>query len=515
MTDAPSRTEPVPSPQHSQPIKHDYTRLDFWIGAAVVYFVFFALNDARLWRPGVVFDSAHNMQIAEAAAWWQGRLDLPERVHDTALKDGRVYSHFPILFTVVAAALWPMFGGVPHWFVVLAIALPVPLLAYRLFHIVGERSGDIDREDPRRGRLILLYLMLLTGLAPIAQAYPNWFTIDWVKLLLLELHVLPLGYALYFLAERVPWRQTLLAVALVCGTSLWPVLDRTIRGGGPYYVNHMLVTIGLLLLLAEVFGRGRMSIGALGLVMMTLARQMTAAFAIPLAWLAFRGSVARRITDGREPIEGACGTGILPVRPRAGGPCHSGVRTRRCIGLVLTGAVVVAVPMVVNALKFGSPTTTGYMLIYEGRDDVFARDARMHGLFSPAFIPRNLYYTNIGLPVRHEITVAGKREVHYRPNDMGTGIWWTTPLLLWLFFDVRRILRDPASRSVLAAAAVVYLGLLFFHATGHVQRGYNRFSLDYLPALMAVIGPGCLRGWRSWISLAMIAWSVVYFTWLN
>ncbi len=496
-----------------------YSKLDFWIGAAVVYFVFFALNDAKLWRPGLVFGGGDNIQIAEAAAWWQGRLDLPERVHDTALKDGRVYSHFPILFTMAAAALWPMFGGVPHWFVVVVVVLPVPLLAYRLFHIVIERDRASAGEDPQKGRLMLLYLLLLAGLAPIAQAHPNWFDIDWVKLLVLELHVLPLGYALYFLAERVPWRQTLLAVALVCGTSLWPVLDRTIRGGGPYFVNHTLVTIGLLLLLAEVFGRGRVSVAGVGLVIMTLTRQMTAAFAIPLVWLAFRRNMASgdgaglgRDAGGERPGPERAAPVSGRHRERAGGsPDAWGIRV---IGLALTGVVVVAIPMVVNTLKFGSPATTGYMLIYEGRNDVFAHDARTHGLFSAAFVSRNLYYANIGLPVRHEITVAGKREVHYRPNDMGTGIWWTTPLLLWLFFDLRRILRDPASRSVLAAAAVVYVGLLFFHATGHVQRGYNRFSLDYLPALMAVIGPGCLRGWRSWVSLGMIAWSVVYFTWL-
>ena len=107
--------------------------------------------------------------------------------------------------------------------------------------------------------------------------------------------------------------------------------------------------------------------------------------------------------------------------------------------------------------------------------------------------------------------MEGEPEYHLRPNFDGTGIWWTTPLLLWLLVELRRILADPAARGLLVAAVLIYAALLFFHATGADQRGYNRFSLDYLPALFAVIVPTCFRGRRRWLSLAMILWSVVYF----
>ena len=58
--------------------------------------------------------------------------------------------------------------------------------------------------------------------------------------------------------------------------------------------------------------------------------------------------------------------------------------------------------------------------------------------------------------------------------------------------------------------AVVGL-LMFWHATGAYQRGYNRYSLDYLPALLALIAPYAIVGWRRWVTLAMIAWSLIYF----
>lgn len=167
-----------------------------------------------------------------------------------------------------------------------------------------------------------------------------------------------------------------------------------------------------------------------------------------------------------------------------------------------------------NTLKFGHPLDAGYLRIYEGRDDRFAMDARSFGLFSPHFVPRNLYHANLGFPTLHRIEMAGRPEYHLRPNYDGTGIWWTTPLLIWLLVDIRRFLADPAARVLLVAALLVYMALLFFHATGADQRGYNRFSLDYLPALFAVIVPACFRGRRRWISLGMICWGVVYFRWL-
>jgi len=389
-----------------------------WLGLLLVYMVVLGLTEARLWRPGTLFVGATNVQIAEAQAWWNGRLDLPERWHDTALHDGKVYSHFPPMFSIIAAGLVPFFQGVPHWFMVL-LALLVPLLAYELFR-----------------RLV-----------------------------------------------RSPWWAAVAAIGYVCGTSLWPVLDWTIRTASPYYVNIMLANIGLLMFLIELSGRKRVWLAGLGLLIATLSRQLSVAFAIPLIWLALR-------RDGAE------------------------LRGRRLATLAVVGVIVAAVPLVANTLKFDHPLRTGYSLIYEGRDDPLAKNAQEFGIFSPAFVVDNLYHTNLGLPNRYVITMAGQKEIHFRPNTACTGIWWTSPLLLWLFVDIRRILSLPAARWLLVAAGLVYVALLFFHATGADQRGCNRFSLDYMPALLAIIVPRCFAGRRRWISLVMIGWSVVYFRWL-
>ncbi len=398
--------------------KRPWWSLEVVLGAVVVYLAVVGLLETKLWRPGTVFDGKTNCQIAEAQAWWDGRFDLPERVWDTALVNERVYSHFPLMFSFLAAGVAPFFQGVPHWVLLLAVG-PIPLLAYGLF---------------------------------------------------------------YRLTRSATW-GAVLALGLVCGTSLWPVLNVALRGASPYYVNHALGTLGLLIFLIEFCGRRRVGVAGLGLIVATLSRQLTVAFAIPLIWLAVQGRDARQ-------------------------------RRRQLFALGVTGVIVAGVPLAANTLKFGHPLRTGYGLIYEGRDDPVARDAQTHGLFAAHFVPRNLYYMNLGFPRLHRIEMAGEPEYHLQPNVKGVGIWWTTPVLLWLFFNVRRILRERAVWGLLAAAGIVFTILMFFHTTGQVQRGYNRFSLDFLPVLLVVIAPTCFAGKRRWISVAMVIWSVIYFRWL-
>jgi hypothetical protein len=85
-------------------------------------------------------------------------------------------------------------------------------------------------------------------------------------------------------------------------------------------------------------------------------------------------------------------------------------------------------------------------------------------------------------------------------------------VLLWIFVLLPNILRDPKRRWLLVSVVFLYAGIMMFHASGNVQRGYNRFSLDYVPVLMAIIAPYAVDGWRKWVTLTLVFWSVVYFT---
>lgn len=430
----------------------------WWIGLACTYLAFFLLMDAKLWRPGVMCDGSSNVQVTEAQQWWHGRLDLPERVHDTALHDGKVFSHFPILFTLISLPFVKVWPGVPHGLLVLSIALPLPGLAFALFRRLTPSGG---------------------------------------------------------------W-SVVLAAGLFAGTSAWPVLHRALRGCEPYFVNHGLATIGLLIFHTEYFGRRRIGVAGAGLVISALSRPMTSMFVLPLGWM-----VWRRLTGGGELMQSDEGPSVSQATGESNpgrhqspnrSAAHQGrrsIETRTAlVTFGLTCVVIWGVPMTMNFLKYGNPLESGYRLIYEGRDDYFATDARAHGLFSTAFLSRNLYWHNIGLPNRTWITSEGRPELHFKPNTVCTGLWWTSPVLLWLFALLPLILRDPATRWLMVAAAVVYGGLMLFHASGNVQRGYNRFSLDYLPALMAVIAPYSVSGWRRWVTIGLVVWSVVYYQWM-
>jgi hypothetical protein len=407
-----------------------------FFGAAAVLIAFVVLCQARFWRPDELFTITENIQIGEAQSWWMGRLDLPERKWDSALYNGRVYSHFPPMFSFIAAAAVPFFGGVPHWFIVLVIVLPVPLLAYALFL---RRTGSA-----------------LWG--------------------------------------------AFLAIGLVCGTSALPVLDKTLRGCSPYYVNQTLATAGILLFLCEFFGQRRVWPAAVGIATAALSRQLSIAYLIPLGWLALTPGDADRNPN--------------PERKRRAETPRRRLGFGGVMAVVLgTFLVVAAVPMTLNALKFETPLESGYRYIYAGRtNDRLAEDAQRYGLFSPHFLTRNLYYAHIGPPELHKIEIGGEQQQFLRPNPWGTGIWWTTPLLGWLFVDGRRLMRDRAARVLLSAAALVFVALMLFHNTGYEQRGFNRYSLDYLPALIALIAPGCLETpRRRWLTAGVLAWSVLYF----
>ncbi len=410
---------PLPSTAHVDggAVRSKPRRLHVWIGGVAVFATFGALVPARLWKPDTVFTIRQNVQIAEAEAWWNGRLDLPERKHDTALKGGRIYSYFPPMFTIVAAGIVPFFyGAVPHCVVVVLLIVPAVLLAYILFL---RRTGSA-----------------LWG--------------------------------------------AVLAIGFLCGTSALPVLGNTMVYARPYDVNHALAVIGLCLILIDYFDRRRLWPAAIGLVLASLSRQLTVVFAVALFFM--------------------CIDGV------------SGVRRWERVTFVVVACVALAwVYCGLNTAKFGHPLTTGYMLNHEQRDDVFAREAREHGLLSLHWVPRNLYYANIGLPQLHRVEIAGRQEWYLRPNTMGTGIWWTSPLLLWIVVDLRRLLRDRSAVVLLVSVAALFCMLMFWHATGTVQRGFNRYSLDYIPAILALIAPQCIVGRRRWVTLVMIAWGIVYF----
>ncbi len=389
--------------------------LAIWL---IVVYALFLL--AVFWQVGVpdnLFGPEHNLQIAEARSWWQGRMDLGGDFWDSALVDGRFFSPFPPMFSLISAIAWPIFGGVPQ-VLVISIAALLPWLAMRVF----------------------------AGLSGASR------------------------------------HGALLTIALLLGTSLWRVVDNAVVDGSVYHVNHLLAAVGMLILLGEYFGRRRVWFAGIGLLIAVFSRQLSIFFVLPFIVMAWGDDRPGRVTR----------LGVVAA----------------------TVAVALSVPLTLNWLKFKSPLDSGYMRIYEGRTDALAMTAKTHGLFSPTFLERNLYYANLHTWRIKQVEIAGELKTFAESDRNGTSIWWTSPILLWIVFAFGSVWRKAKSRQMAWLALsgfAVFAILMCHHSTGYVQRGFNRFSLDYILVLLTLITPVCCVGKRIWISVLMVAWSVFYF----
>ncbi len=261
-----------------------------------------------------------------------------------------------------------------------------------------------------------------------------------------------------------------LTLAYVFGTSAFCILDRASLSAAVWQLNHAISQVGLLLFLDGYFRGGRIWQSGIGLLIGGLSRLPMVAYALPMVVMAW-------LQGGR----------------------------RRWVGLTFV-VVLVGTFAMLNELKFGSPVQHGYGMIYEGRGDVVALSAA-DGAFHSKWIDDNLYWMNVGWPVFE------KRHGNWRwlPSVQSTGIWWTTPLLLMVIWDVKRIWAERQNRWLLGSVGVIYAVLMLYHTTGFAQRGYNRFSLDFLLVLLAMIGPHAFVGRRWVVSTLLAIWGVVYF----
>lgn len=179
------------------------------------------------WR----IDPQTNHAMAEALAWRDGRLSLPNRMHDSALFDGRVYNVFPPLLTLLA------YGAIQ----------------------VGSILG-----------------------IPDGQFYPPWY----VALVALPLPLA--GYGVFLKAVGRPAWAAFFTAVWILATPVLPCLAIA-REAGINQVNHLLSQTGQMLILGSLLGRRQLWPGMLGLVIAAWSRPTCLLYAIPLAWAAWRG----------------------------------------------------------------------------------------------------------------------------------------------------------------------------------------------------------------------------------
>jgi hypothetical protein len=132
--------------------------------------------------------------------------------------------------------------------------------------------------------------------------------------------------------------------------------------------------------------------------------------------------------------------------------------------------------MIYNYVRFGSPTEFGHTFLDVRQQGEIER----WGLASYHYLARNLAVAFTLLP-----ELPGHAP-WVQIGGHGLAIWVTTPVLLLLLWPRER---PPVHRALWLTTACVALPSLLYMNSGWVQFGY-RFSLDYLPLLVALLAIG-------------------------
>ncbi len=334
----------------------------------------------------------------------------------------------------------------------------------------------------------------------------------------------------WWLDEAPPWLNELLAcgdgrwcvayppmpgllavpLAPLVSSALAQVLVSRIAGG---------LSAGILFMALRAYGAPR-TLAVIGAVISTLGttlffssvdgRAWYAAHAVAMPFLAAAFLFAAR--GDRPWLVGACiGLAALARLPvAAAAPALALLVARRAdvsYGRALAGVILGGLPFALvyvgyNELRWGTPLDAGYARLTEG--DVFFA----HGLFSPVYLPRNLYAIFLAPPDFVDDTVF-----FLRPRFEGMSLFATTPAFLWLFAGLRGIRRDPVILAVALAAGLALVPDVFHGTYGFQQFGY-RFSIDAQPFLVALALAGDARAtgaWRSrpsWLFIAAAILSV-------
>jgi hypothetical protein len=164
-------------------------------------------------------------------------------------------------------------------------------------------------------------------------------------------------------------------------------------------------------------------------------------------------------------------------------------------------AVPVGLYFVYNLARWGTLTDEGYTKIPGVLEDPIYEK---FGIFAVEYIPRHI----------HAIFLRSWNFVDdppfIQPSWWGLGLFFTTPVLIWL---VRARLRDPRVLGSLVAVALVAIPIVTHGNVGLAQFGY-RFSLDVQVFLFVILATVFERGMSrlAWLagsaSIAICAYAI-------
>jgi hypothetical protein len=181
---------------------------------------------------------------------------------------------------------------------------------------------------------------------------------------------------------------------------------------------------------------------------------------------------ATRLTAGLGIIFFICD--ILFLSSKKGGE-----KIRSFIALCVPFVISMILLGLYNFARFGDVFEQGYALQTLLMPDLFR--SREYGLLSPVFLPANVYYAFVSLPIpvlRDQLASVFQLPF-LRPSSWGMSIFATSPYLLTLFFSR---FRERVSRFLLLTCCSIAAPIFLYYGIGYWQFGY-RYALDFFPFL--------------------------------
>lgn len=396
-------------------------------------------------------DADSNAAVAEGVAWMKGRLDIPPvRKHELLW-----------MYPTVDEEDWKN---------------PEKRLHDTAYNPVDHKYYNVFPP---------LFSMLTVAVSPfhdfVGMPETMWRPESMALLIFWPLCIT--AFVVFYRRLQHPVWAAVLAFAFIGGTAILPNLNE-VRHGYLGQMDHVMSQVGLLILAADLLGRQRIWPALIGLMIATYSRQMTFLYGLPVLWVAWSRYGAK--------------------------------------GFVLAGlglAVVAGPLLALNYEKFGNPLDFGYKHIYAGREDSYMGARCLnYGTFSPKFIlgvdggHGNLYYMHLAPPQLGDVSLVTFNISE--SNQNGTSLWITTPMALWALIAIAWWWREKPARTLMLATIPIMIGLAMYHSPGYMEHGYNRFALDFLPIWLVVVAPYAIGGrnrWRTWLTVAFVAWGVLYF----
>ena len=267
---------------------------------------------------------------------------------------------------------------------------------------------------------------------------------------------------LIFLVSLLVWRRILSQLGVGSSPMIWlllaigfssPLFFVTIRGDGIWFFAQALAFLLVSLAIHEALA-GRLVSAGVAIGCAFLSRQMSI-FYMPL---------------------------LLVLSLRTDAPLWSamGDKAVRSLKLGLPVLAAIAVYLIYNQARFGSPFETGYIHI-DYPPGVLKERLDAYGLWNWKYVLFNLYHALVqGFHARFE----GVGQLDLVGIDrFGTAFLVASPWLAMLFFTP--VTRRTVFSGLLAGGLVTVM--LFYHSNGFTQYNVQRYMLDWLPAALVML----------------------------